>query len=222
MARSEQREFVPALGYHWLTRWYDLTIRLTMPEKKFRRRLIELVDPHPMERLLEFGYGTGRNMVVLWKRCPGADITGLDIDPNVRLIAQGSLRREGVLAKLDLYDGGTFPYPAAAFDVVFSSLVFHQLMPEQKHHAFREIRRVLKPGGRLVVGDWGKPTNRRMRIAFYAVQLLDGFKNTGPNLRGALPASMEIEGFETVRQVDAMDTRVGTYCYYTANKPSRA
>lgn len=218
MATKGSRDFVPALGFHWLTRWYDFTIRVTMPEREFRRRLIDLVHPRSGERVLEFGYGTGRNLQVLLSRFPSASVTGLDIDPRVRSIAVAGLDRCGMSVPLDLYDGGRFPYPDASFNTVFSSLVFHQLMPVEKHHALREIHRVLKPGGRLVIGDWGKPSGSRMRLAFYLVQLLDGFKTTGPNVRGAMPASMEMVGFQEVSQVDAIDTRVGTYCYYTARK----
>ncbi len=34
--KKQDKEFIPALGYNWLTNFYDATIKLTMPEKKFR------------------------------------------------------------------------------------------------------------------------------------------------------------------------------------------
>ncbi len=54
---KEKKEFIPALGYNWLTSFYDLTIKLTMPEKKFRTLLIDELDPKNGETILEFGYG---------------------------------------------------------------------------------------------------------------------------------------------------------------------
>lgn len=53
-------KFIPALGYDFLTTFYDLTIKLTMPEKKFRGLLVEAVNPQKGENILEFGFGTGQ------------------------------------------------------------------------------------------------------------------------------------------------------------------
>ncbi len=41
----KNEKFIPALGYDFLTAYYDLTIKLTMPEKKFRRLLVNEVNP---------------------------------------------------------------------------------------------------------------------------------------------------------------------------------
>ena len=46
---EKTKDFIPALGYHWLTDFYDLTIKLTMPEKKFRTKLVELLHPNSVD-----------------------------------------------------------------------------------------------------------------------------------------------------------------------------
>lgn len=48
-------KFIPALGYDFLSDYYDLAIKLTMPEKKFRNKLVDLVNPQKNEKILEFG-----------------------------------------------------------------------------------------------------------------------------------------------------------------------
>ena len=58
------KTFIPALGYNWLTNFYDLVIRITMPEKKFRNGLIDFVNPTKNENILEFGFGTGENLIL--------------------------------------------------------------------------------------------------------------------------------------------------------------
>jgi hypothetical protein len=55
-----KKKFIPALGYNWLSGLYDLTIKLTMPEKKFRNKLIEYLNPQSNEMILDiwFWYST--------------------------------------------------------------------------------------------------------------------------------------------------------------------
>ena len=51
----------------------------------------------------------------------------------------------------------SLPYPDESFDVVLSTLFFHHLSDEAKRQTAAELVRVLRPGGRLVVGDLGRP-----------------------------------------------------------------
>ena len=194
----KQKDFIPALGYDFLTAYYDLTIKLTMPEKRFRTLLVEELNPQSGEKILEFGFGTGQNLLLVKQKEPKTDLIGLDIDPKVRDIAQHKIRKNGFELPLDLYDGSAFPYADAQFDKVYSSLVFHQLDAATKLHCLKEIYRVLKPNGHLLIGDWGKAKSRLMRGAFYAVQLLDGFKTTNDNVNGLMPNFMSQAGFVNV------------------------
>lgn len=215
---AEHQTFIPALGYDWLTGLYDLTIKLTMPEKKFRSRLIDELNPLDGERILEFGYGTGQNLILLQERNPRTHLVGVDIDPKVRRIALAKISKRNLTIQLDLYDGKTFPYPDAAFDKVVSSLVFHQLPRQTKLRSLQEIYRVLKPAGTLIIGDWGKARSPAMRAAFYLVQLLDGFANTTDNVNGLMPDFIAQAGFHSVKETGYMNTRLGTYSYYQGIK----
>lgn len=215
---AAQKKFIPALGYDFLTVWYDATIRLTMPERKFRSLLVEQIDPQPGEKILEFGFGTGANLLLVKEKCPGADLRGLDIDPKVKEIAHHKLGKRRILLPLDLYDGGAFPYLDGQFDKVYSCLVFHQLDAKTKANCLLEIHRVLRPGGRLIVADWGKADGRRMRLSFGLVQLLDGFKTTNDNVRGLMPDFIREAGFQNVAVACSINTAIGTFSYFTAHK----
>ncbi len=214
---AEKKDFIPALGYSWLTSFYDLAIRLTMPEQEIRKRLIDELALEE-KRLLEFGFGTGQNLILAKQKSNRFQLVGLDIDPKVKAIAAEKLRKLGLDIQLDLYDGKTFPYQTNTFDRVYSCLVFHQLDRETKTNCLREIFRVLKPDGKLAIADWGKAKNKLMRIAFYTVQLLDGFETTTDNVKGLLPDFMRLAGFREVKEVDWIDTKLGSFCYYTAVK----
>ncbi len=170
------------------------------------------------ETILEFGYGTGQNIILAHQRNEKIALKGLDIDPKAKAIAEGKINKLGLDIKLNLYDGHIFPYADNTFDKVFSSLVFHQLDQDTKLSSLKEIYRVLKPDGQLIVGDWGKAKNKIMRFTFYFVQLLDGFKTTDDNVKGFLPKFIEQAGFSNVTETDYINTKIGTYSYYQATK----
>lgn len=80
---------------------------------------------------------------------------------------------------------------------------------DAKRRALTEARRVLRPAGRLLIADWGRAHDPVMRIAFTAVQLLDGFQTTRPHASGELPGLIEAAGF-AVRPLDRVRTMWGT------------
>lgn len=213
-----EQKYIPALGYDFLSEYYDFTIKLTMPEKKFRTKLIDYVEPTAGENILEFGFGTAQNLIVLKEREPDAKVQGVDIDPKIKSIAEHKLKKRNLTVPLHLYDGITLPFDDNSFDKVFSSLVFHQLDAETKLKCLKELHRVLKPNGKLIIGDWGKAKNKWMRFSFYTVQLLDGFKTTNDNVKGLMPNFITDAGFQNVSEVDFINTKIGTYSYYFANK----
>ena len=211
----KSKTYIPALGYNWLTNFYDLAISITMPEKRFRTKLIDHVNPLEGEKILEFGFGTGENLILGVNRNSNVQFKGLDIDPKVKRIAEKKFKANSIDVRLDIYNGGKFPYQNNAFDKVFSSLVFHQLDAKTN-----EIHRILKPNGVLIIGDWGKPRSKMMRIMFYFVQILDGFATTKDNVDGKLPTYVEKSGFMDVVETGYINTKIGTYCYYKGMKRS--
>jgi len=213
-----EQKFIPALGYNFLSEYYDLTVKLTMPEKKIRGKLIDFVNQLSGESILEFGFGTAQNLILLKQLKPEAFVQGVDIDPKIKSIAEYKLRKHNLEVPLHLYDGKTLPFTDNSFDKVFSSLVFHQLDAKTKLHCLIELHRVLKPNGKLLIGDWGGAKNKWMRFSFYAVQLLDGFITTNDNVNGLMPQFISDAGFQQVSEVDFINTNIGTYCYYTAVK----
>ena len=136
----------------------------------------------------------------------------------VKGIAECKINRHGFDISLDLYDGKTFPCTDHSFDKVFSSPVFHQLDKETKLSSLKEILGMLKPNGQILIEDSGQAKSKRMRLAFYLVQMLDGFKTTNDNVRGFLPEFMAQVDFKNVRETDFLKTNLGTYSYYLGRK----
>lgn len=212
------KKFIPALGFDFLTIYYDLAIKLTMPEKKFRRLLVEIINPLDNETILEFGFGTGQNLILVKNKNPNIELIGLDIDPKVKEIATHKLKKNKLEIPLNLYDGNNFPYQDNQFHKVYSCLVFHQLDAETKDKCLKEIYRILKPGGELIIADWGKAQNKLMRLTFGLVQILDGFKTTNDNVKGKMPQFIEKVGFHNVSISHSINTIIGTFSYFRAIK----
>jgi hypothetical protein len=77
---------------------------------------------------------------------------------------------------------------------------------------------VLRPGGRLVIADYGWQRTRLMRTAFRIVQLADGKTDTQPNADGVLPELISGAGFVDVREVQVVPTITGSISIYVAGK----
>ena len=72
------------------------------------------------------------------------------------------------------------------------------------------------------MADWGRPTNLLMGILFYAIRILDGFANTGENVKGRLTRIFEEYGFAKVTLRDNLSTIYGTMVLYSAVKPDES
>ncbi len=217
---NSSRKFIPASGFSILTGLYDRLIGWTMPEKKIRNKLIHHIDPCPGEKIMEFGFGTAQNLIYAISKESSTDYYGLEIDPKILKIANAKLEnldhRHGV--QLDLYQGNKFPYKDNTFDKVYSCLVFHHMRTNDKKAALKEILRVLKPNGILFISDWGIPSDFISNMGFYLVQMLDGFETTEDNRQGLIPSFMESEGFENIKILDSVNTKIGTMEYTRGSK----
>ncbi len=216
---EKTQDYTPALGFKFLTGLYDSLIRMFMPENSMRRLIGDVILPREGEHILEFGFGTGSNIISLLRRWPNTQLTGIDIDAKVRDIAARKIEKQGLGAKLDLYEGGTLPYDDGQFDAAFTLLVLHHLTSEAKTKALAEFYRVIKPGGRLIVGDFARPANIFLRIAFLLVQIVDGFKTTDDNLKDRLPGMIKGAKFVDLVERTSLNTLTGTIRYYCARRP---
>jgi len=210
--------YIPALRYHWLTRWYDPLIEWGMQESKFKTHLINQATFVPGQRILDLACGTGTLTLMIKRVQPDADVIGLDADPEIIEIAKRKAEQSGM--SLSFQQGMSFdlPFPDHHFDHVFSSLFFHHLTREMKRKTLQELLRTLRPGGEVHIIDFEKPQNLFMRIAFLSVQLLDGFETTSDHVKGILPDLLQEAGFEQIRETGKFTTILGTLRSYYAKK----
>ncbi|WP_370184048.1 class I SAM-dependent methyltransferase [Rhodococcus wratislaviensis] len=121
-------------------------------------RLVSLSGAGPGDRVLDVGCGTGYFATRLAAAVqPGGRVDG--IDPSPPMIDYATGRRGTAHAGFSVAAAEQLPFPDASFDVVTSTLVIHHIAPGARSAAAREMSRVLRPGGRVLVADFRPPTN---------------------------------------------------------------
>lgn len=213
-------DFIPALRFERLTPMFDAVAAVTVRDGALKRLVLQQAGISAGDRVLDVGCGTGTLAAAAARRAPGAAITGLDADPAILNQARRRAAREGLELGFDEAMSTALPYPDGSFDLVLSTLFFHHLGDEDKSRTATEIIRVLRPGGRLVVGDLGRAHDPSMRLAArVTVQVLDGTATTALNVRGGLPGLLTAAGFEEVTVRDRMRAPIGTLEVISAVAP---
>ena len=215
---TESGSYLPALRFHALTRVYDPLVRLTTREDHFKRMLVEQAAPGAGRRVLDLGCGTGTLAILVKRTQPYADVAGLDADPEMLERASSKAAEAGVEIEFDEGYSTALPYDDESVDLVLSTLFFHHLDPEPKRQTVEEIARVLRPGGRLHVADWGKPSDPAMAVASLGIRTFDGFSNTRDNFSGKLPEIFERNGLTRAEQTGSLRTVFGTLALYRSEK----
>ncbi|TVQ15993.1 MAG: class I SAM-dependent methyltransferase [Leptolyngbya sp. DLM2.Bin15] len=219
MPNKNDSNYIPALGFRWLTPFYDAVVGATTRERTFKQALIQQAEIESRQSVLDLACGTGTLSIWIKQGSSETEVIGVDGDPAVLSLASRKAARTKVSVQFDEAMSYALPYPNARFDRVVSSLFFHHLSCLDKKLSVQEVFRVLRPGGQLHVADWGKSTNFVMRCLFFSIQILDGFSNTQDNVDGKLIDLFEKAGFVDVSQEQTFGTIFGTMSLYSAVKP---
>ena len=199
-------DYLPAAGHDWLLPLYDPLVKIFFPYGELQERILFETQLAPEQRVLDLGCGTGTLLVSLAAAEPKAQLFGIDGDPKALAIARSKIAQAG--ADIALQEGFSYelPYADGSFDRVLSALVFHHLSRSDKLRSLAEIRRVLAPGGRFVLVDFGPPGNGWER----GLQRLVRSEALGDNLRGRLPDFLREAGFAGVQETGRLGTIAGS------------
>jgi ubiquinone/menaquinone biosynthesis C-methylase UbiE len=197
-----------AAGYDFLAR-----ILTFGREGRFREFMLRPAALQPGEAVLDVACGTG-TLAIAAKRQVGAEGTVTGIDASAEMIerARVKVERAGLNVTFVIGTAQQLPLGDGQFDIVMGTLMLHHL-PKPVRSAFaREARRVLKPGGRLLLIDFGKPPRqfRLLRLHRHGHADMDAI--------GALLAE---SGFE-ISDTGAVGTKNLNYIRAKRARPSRA
>ncbi len=144
---------------------YTQRVFLDLPRPFLSRNtLLRMLAPAPGERVLEVGPGTGYYTLDVARNLePGGQLDALDLQ---QAMLDELMRRADGRGLSNVVpvrgDARQMPFPDAAFDAAFLVATLGEV--PDRDRALRELRRVLKPGGRLIVGE-GQPDPHMVPIA---------------------------------------------------------
>lgn len=191
---DEQRTERTRRSYDRSARCYDaLEIVAEFRYRAWRRRLWSDVRG---PELLEVGVGTGKNMPFY---PPDVRIRAIDLSPKMLERARRRAAKLSATVELSLADVQALPFPDDEFDEVLATFVFCSV-PDPVL-GLREVRRVLKPGGRLLLLEHVRAANRFVgRLMDIANPL--SVRVTGVNINRRTVANVERAGFTLDRVED--------------------
>ncbi len=131
---------------------YDITndVLALGQTARWRKAVLKAVDPRPGQRILDLAAGTGTSSVPF----AAAGATVVPTDFSLGMLRVGRQRQPGL--PFVAGDGLRLPYRDGAFDAATISFGLRNLA--DRHAGLAELRRVVRPGGRLVVCEFSHPT----------------------------------------------------------------
>jgi ubiquinone/menaquinone biosynthesis C-methylase UbiE len=116
------------------------------------------LDPHAI-KILDVGTGTARIPILMCQHQPQYLVTGIDLARSMLIIGQRNVAEAGLTQRIRLerVDSKKMPYPDLEFDMLISNSLVHHL-PDPLSF-FVEIKRLVRPGGAILIRDLIRPEN---------------------------------------------------------------
>jgi demethylmenaquinone methyltransferase / 2-methoxy-6-polyprenyl-1,4-benzoquinol methylase len=146
---------------------YDLVTRLFSfgADQRWKKMLVDLAQVEPQHCVLDLACGTGDITFLLAQRTTSGRVYGVDITPGMLEIAEEKKQRLGLMTiRFELRDVMELDFPEASFDRITTGYGLRNL-PDIPG-ALGLILRLLKPGGRFVSLDFGKPASPLYRAVY--------------------------------------------------------
>jgi ubiquinone/menaquinone biosynthesis C-methylase UbiE len=182
--------------YARLSGIYDFWGFLT--ESKAVNRALQLARVRNGESVLEVAVGTGNTFEQIVSMNEGGRNEGIDLSPEMLASAKTRLKKHYTNYSLKVADAYSLPYPDSTFDLVINSYMFDLLPEKDFPQLLLEFKRVLKPGGRMVI------TSMTPGRRWYS-RIWDWLVRRYPNvLEGCRPISLEEDvrkaGFRNIHE----------------------
>lgn len=176
---------------------YDIWGVLT--ESKARKKALALAQIRDGESILEVAVGTGLTFYEILKANPHGQTTGIDLTPAILEKARQRATKSGLNNySLSLGDAYDLQYPDQQFDLLVNNYMFDLLPEEDFFTVLTEFKRVLKPGGRLIL------INMTQGIHFYE-RFWEAVYHLNPKWLGGcrgvlLSSALKTAGFEQIHR----------------------
>ncbi len=190
-------KYIPPVTFSILTPLYDTFCSLFGLGKRFKQKVLDALELAAGTTVVDIGCGTGVFLQIAQQQYPQMKFIGVDPDAKALSIARHRLERAGMDVALHQAFAERLPFPDQSVDVCVSSLAFHHMPDEAKRQGIKEIYRVLKPGGSIVIADFGKSDSTFFRkvLFFEHLEYLEG------NLKGYIGQYVKEAGFHSCKVI---------------------
>jgi ubiquinone/menaquinone biosynthesis C-methylase UbiE len=150
--RGETKAF-----YDKISRIYDILAEQS--EEPVRHEGLEILNARSGEKILEIGFGTGHCLIALARAVgPTGKVYGIDLSDGMLELAQDNVKKEGLADRVELIcgDAAESPFPSEMMDAIFMSFTLELFDTPEIPEVLAECKRVLRPGGRIVVVSMSK------------------------------------------------------------------
>lgn len=193
LKRQDNNPETKGIVMHHMVWAYDLGCYLVGMGARFRRKILQLAQLRSGEHVLDVGCGTGvLTRLAAEEVGSEGEVTGIDASVEMIQVAERNTVKVHSKAHFQLGVVESLPFEDECFDIVLSSMMLHHLPPELKVTGLREIFRVLKLGGRLMVVDVDKPTGILGQVLMFPWRKDPAVKD---NLEGHVPEFIQNAGF---------------------------
>jgi len=144
-------------GYGVLSR--DYAVAEGIFEKGLRQKALQLLSVTPGEVVLEVGVGTGYSLKEIANSVgESGRAYGIDITPQMLELTKKRLKKAGLVNRVELHEGDarSMPYEDSKFDAVYMASTLELFDTPDIPRVLNEVKRVLKPSGRLTVASLTK------------------------------------------------------------------
>ncbi|HLO17229.1 MAG TPA: methyltransferase domain-containing protein [Anaerolineales bacterium] len=200
----------PAQTEGRLIRWasyYDFTVNIVTlgQARRLRKMTVDQALINSGDSVLDVGCGTGEVALQAKTRAKQGKVYGIDPAPEMIAVAQRKAARRRLNIDFRVGVIEALPFPDTSLDVVTSSLMMHHLPENLKLRGLAEIYRVLKPGGRLLIADFMRPTGTFLNHLFIAFTRHQGLQSGIEDLQKLLKDT----GFSKITQSDVSVLMIG-------------
>jgi demethylmenaquinone methyltransferase/2-methoxy-6-polyprenyl-1,4-benzoquinol methylase len=160
-------ERVQGIFSHIAARYDLLNILMSFGlDRLWRRATVSMATPRPDDRVLDLAAGTGDLSLAMARLGRPAEVVGTDFVPAMLEVAERKLERyEGATkVSFSVADAQSLPFPDLSFDITTVGFGVRNF-PDRAAN-FREVYRVLRPGGRYLILEFSTPPNRAWRALY--------------------------------------------------------
>lgn len=134
-------------------------------ESRLRRRVVDFAGVPNGSKILDVATGTGKQAFAFAEK--GYDIVGIDLSEDMLNVAKKNNKYDK--ARFEVADATSLPFDDNTFDLSCVSFALHDMIPVIREKALKEMVRVTRPNGTIVIVDYSLPKNKTRRFLFYNI-----------------------------------------------------